>query len=670
MKRKSKFSFDPKLLESCVYEIESKNDVDVDEGINDTTSEGDFHKTLLTETSSSSSSSSDADAGAGACLELYQAYRDHFYEIPGFSMERYRKFQETVKLIYNHNTNQDLSYSITLNRFSDQLNSPVVPVDDAGDDDDGAYDKQEGIWEEKLQLRSRRNRLLLRHDDDDDDDGGGDEDGEGDDEEQDDDGEPLQSRSRTELDKKNENMEEEWKMFSGSILYKKHKYRYKTKIDTTKVKTATGVAPPLLTWHHYVSDQPFNVVDLPTKGIGVEMDLKSTNRFRSSTKQQPQGNTTDDNEQQDTLFSTSLNWATKNNPDQVPLVHDVFDQGDCGSCWAYAATGSLETIIARRAARDHYIRYLTKQEVGLQQQQQQSEPTTATNLTTVVANWTVPPRPTTLNYRHAKRKARHVERKTFQKSRLSIQELIDCDTAADQGCIGGNPLLAFYYIKKYGLVPWEEYPYTGTKDQCQLDNITKPIVTVTSWGSIPKDHEDMIALVVRYIGPVAVAVNAGAPTFIGYEGGIYDNPNCSQKANHALLIVGYGEEEIPDGDSSPQIARYWIARNSWGLDWGENGYIRIKRGPGGRKTKGICGLARSPSVALRGKYHPNGKILVDDIELDDPTKQQNLDYSPHVAPSLPDNNNDAGPSPIDSGFCHFAFQEDSIAQLECIELSQ
>jgi hypothetical protein len=259
-----------------------------------------------------------------------------------------------------------------------------------------------------------------------------------------------------------------------------------------------------------------------------------------------------------------------------------------------------------------------------------------------------------MHLRRARRAARQVEADTFQASRLSIQELIDCDTAADQGCVGGNPLLAFFYIRKYGLVPWDEYEYTGEKNSCQLEKILRPVVTVESWGSLPKNHEDMIELAIRYIGPVAVAINAADPTFIGYGGGIYDNPTCEQKANHALLIVGYGEEEVDENGVS-QMVRYWIARNSWGNDWGEAGYVRVRRGPGGEMINGVCGIARSPTVALGGEYHPNRTLVLD--ERDDPTAQENRDYSAPVE------------GPIESVLCDFLFQNESMAHLECIELS-
>jgi hypothetical protein len=79
--------------------------------------------------------------------------------------------------------------------------------------------------------------------------------------------------------------------------------------------------------------------------------------------------------------------------------------------------------------------------------------------------------------------------------------------------------------------------------------------------------------------------------------------------------------------------RYWIARNSWGAGWGEHGFVRIKRGPGGKHIPGVCGIARSPSVALGGQLRPNRfEPLMDDafeMTVMDPTKYsgQNADYA-------------------------------------------
>jgi len=179
---------------------------------------------------------------------------------------------------------------------------------------------------------------------------------------------------------------------------------------------------------------------------------------------------------------------------------------------------------------------------------------------------------------------------------LSIQELLDCDTTADQGCTGGNPLLSFYFIHRYGLASWEDYPYVGYEDTCDEEAVKKPVATVKSWGILSPNHEKHMELVLRYIGPIAVGVNGADHHFLAYSGGIFDRVKCKQGANHALLITGYGQEDHEDGS----VTKYWIARNSWGTGWGEGGYARIKRGDGRKGSPGVCGIARSPSVALGG----------------------------------------------------------------------
>lgn len=179
---------------------------------------------------------------------------------------------------------------------------------------------------------------------------------------------------------------------------------------------------------------------------------------------------------------------------------------------------------------------------------------------------------------------------------MSVQELIDCDSAADQGCTGGNPLLAFYFIHRYGLTSWDNYPYVGYEDICHKKLVRSPIVSVKSWGIVSPNHENHMELVLRYIGPIAVGINGAHPSFLAYSGGIFDSAHCKQAANHALLIVGYGQERDVDGT----IIKYWIARNSWGKGWGENGFVRIARREGSKGIAGVCGIARSPSVALGG----------------------------------------------------------------------
>jgi hypothetical protein len=200
----------------------------------------------------------------------------------------------------------------------------------------------------------------------------------------------------------------------------------------------------------------------------------------------------------------------------------------------------------------------------------------------------------------AKRIGRYTEHSTIKMARLSVQELVDCDTAADQGCTGGNPLLAYSFIRRYGLTSEKNYPYEGEEGVCRVRKVASPVATAQSWGILTSDHEDNMALVLRWIGPIAVGINGSDLKFLAYKEGIYDNQDCSQVANHAILIVGYGEER----DRRGELMRYWIARNSWSESWGENGFIRIKRGSGKKGEPGVCGLAKNPSLALDGILLP------------------------------------------------------------------
>jgi len=77
--------------------------------------------------------------------------------------------------------------------------------------------------------------------------------------------------------------------------------------------------------------------------------------------------------------------------------------------------------------------------------------------------------------------------------------------------------------------------------------------------------------------PTCVSVDAGI-YFQLYSGGILNAPLCGHSLNHAVTAVGYGSE---DGKE------YYIIRNSWGADWGEDGYIRVAAGKNGA---GVCGI--------------------------------------------------------------------------------
>ena len=74
--------------------------------------------------------------------------------------------------------------------------------------------------------------------------------------------------------------------------------------------------------------------------------------------------------------------------------------------------------------------------------------------------------------------------------------------------------------------------------------------------------------------------------FLDLGNGIYDNTDCGDWVNHVVLLIGYGV----DDDSGDE---YWILKNSWGTDWGDQGFFKIARNQGD-----MCGLATDGSVPL------------------------------------------------------------------------
>uniref|UniRef100_A0ABD2WLI3 Peptidase C1A papain C-terminal domain-containing protein n=1 Tax=Trichogramma kaykai TaxID=54128 RepID=A0ABD2WLI3_9HYME len=77
-------------------------------------------------------------------------------------------------------------------------------------------------------------------------------------------------------------------------------------------------------------------------------------------------------------------------------------------------------------------------------------------------------------------------------------------------------------------------------------------------------------------------------SFFGFTiAGVFFESECTEALDHAVLIVGYG--------SDPRHGDYWLVKNSWGTDWGESGYFRIKR-----DDKNHCGIATEATYPLVG----------------------------------------------------------------------
>jgi C1A family cysteine protease len=149
---------------------------------------------------------------------------------------------------------------------------------------------------------------------------------------------------------------------------------------------------------------------------------------------------------------------------------------------------------------------------------------------------------------------------------LSEQYLVSCNKLGYGAENGGDVDALDMYVDP-GTVSGSQMPYTAKDSLCKSG--LKYGTKVSSWSyvsgsdGIPPAAE--IAKAIYLYGPISVAV-ACDDKFDSYGSGIF-NSNTATELNHMVVLVGY---DMP--------GKYWIMRNSWGTDWGENGYMRIKFG--------------------------------------------------------------------------------------------
>lgn len=149
----------------------------------------------------------------------------------------------------------------------------------------------------------------------------------------------------------------------------------------------------------------------------------------------------------------------------------------------------------------------------------------------------------------------------------SEQQLVDCDNMGDQGCNGGLMQTAMEYIQSSGLESDKDYAYTASDDTCKF-NKAKSIATVSQVKCYESINNATLQGYVATVGPVSIAVDASS--FQSYSSGVLD---CfGSGLNHGVLLVGY-------------TADTWIVKNSWGKNWGEQGFVRTKNTAGSN-----CGI--------------------------------------------------------------------------------
>jgi len=176
----------------------------------------------------------------------------------------------------------------------------------------------------------------------------------------------------------------------------------------------------------------------------------------------------------------SVDWRTKG------YVTAVKDQGQCGSCWSFSATGSTE------------------------------------------GQWF---------------------HKSGTLTSLSEQELMDCSTSyGNKGCDGGLMDNAFKYIMKSGLVSEASYPYTAKNGKCSATGKTV-VAHLTGYKDVTKSSETALTAAITSIGPVSVAIDASHSSFQLYKSGVYYEAKCSSSAlDHGVLAVGFGSTTSPAAD--------------------------------------------------------------------------------------------------------------------------
>jgi len=178
---------------------------------------------------------------------------------------------------------------------------------------------------------------------------------------------------------------------------------------------------------------------------------------------------------------------------------------------------------------------------------------------------------------------------------LSEQQLVDCsDAYGNEGCDGGDMGPSFQYIIDTKYIDTESsYPYIEGQDKCKADpshagGKLSSYMNITSGCDTGLENAAVI-------GTVSVAIDASSDDWQFYGGGIFEVAGCSQTdLDHGVAVVGYGQD--PNMWNTP----YWIVKNSWGTDWGDDGWVMMRKAATAtddwRNMCGICTQATQPAV--------------------------------------------------------------------------
>lgn len=174
--------------------------------------------------------------------------------------------------------------------------------------------------------------------------------------------------------------------------------------------------------------------------------------------------------------------------------------------------------------------------------------------------------------------------KTGKLYSFAPQYLVDCDHS-DSGCSGGLMTNAFEYVMMNGVPREELYPYKGVEGSCKKVEVETSIL---GYYDVPAQSEYELMKAISK-NPVAVAIEADTAVFQNYVSGVIWDLRCGTSLNHGVLAVGY---------ATTRIGGYYIVKNSWGSDWGEEGYVRLGFAGDGPGMCGIQMMASYPFIDL------------------------------------------------------------------------
>ncbi|KAL4448347.1 hypothetical protein ABPG75_005566 [Micractinium tetrahymenae] len=231
---------------------------------------------------------------------------------------------------------------------------------------------------------------------------------------------------------------------------------------------------------------------------------------------------------------------------------------------------------------------------------------------------------------------------------LSEQQMLDCVTThagySSLGCKAGHADEVFRHAATSYLAPESLIPYTGRDGGACAAPSEAPQGAVKAYSpaGFVRVADSTAALMdaVASQGPVVTYMNV-LPELVSFTGGVYAPTQClTDTYNHAMLIIGYNATA---GIGAPNS--YWIFRNSWGADWGEQGHVRVQMvadsAPGGcRLFSGLMYAASTvpltPSPSPASDQPPPAELQPEPTSSPSPALQPAAEPSPpHEQPDQP-----------------------------------